>query len=95
MYSYVKFSISTTHKTHYSVLHSPAQHSYVHYFNKYLLSTHYISSSVLYVNITNVELVNPEASQDPEVPSESLIKCSVVVKHVGSRDQIDWFKFHL
>lgn len=43
---------------------------------------------MLYVNITNIELVDPEASQDPEVPSESLIKCSVVVKYVGSRDQI-------
>ena len=34
---------------------------------------------MLYVNITNVDIAKPEATQDAEVPSELLTNCSTVV----------------
>lgn len=64
--------------THYSLLHS---HIYSY---KYLLGAHNISSPMLYVNITNTDIANPESPQNLEVPSELLIKYSTLVKYMGS-----------
>lgn len=50
---------------------------------------------MLYVNITNVDIVKPEAPEDLEVPSELLIKYSIGVKHMGSRGLLGWFKSHI
>ena len=90
---YAIFSTSNLIST-YSFLNSPIHfHSYILSTNVYWVPT--ISSPVFYIHIINVATVHPMAPQDLDVPLESLMNSSTVVRHVGSRGLIYWFKFHI